>query len=231
MQKDGKKFYKDRWFWAFIVMTIIVVVLAVVTWASISVANDWGADADKAQSENVSLKKKNKKLTKQNKSLVNLVTGDLSDDSDDEESDTSSNKYEIGTEASLTNSNDEELGLTLVSATKNFNQHGQDLIGSDMKDLAITNDKTVQFTFKYKNHSYNESWLPSIFNFTVYDENGDAATLVNQQDGQDEVAKGRASQTTFWANFNEPIAKGAKVEVDYQGDGLDTPLTFTATVN
>lgn len=229
--KERKRFFKDKWFWAFIVMTVISLVLAVFTWATIEVATDWGNDADSVLAENASLKKKNKKLKKNNKTLTDFVTDNITGDLSESDSSTSSSvSYSINEEATMSSSN-ERLGLTLTSATKTFNEHGQSLIGSDMKDIAITNEKTVQFTFKYKNYSNTESWLPSIFDFTVYDANGDAATLVNQQDGQDEVAKGRSSQTTFWANFSEPISKGAKVEVDYQGEGLDTPLTFTATVN
>lgn len=231
-KKDGTKkpFYKKLWFWLFTVSAVLNLMMAFIVYAFVE-------DKVTIEEKNSALVKKNKKLTKSNKSLKSAVTsllvGDTDSDSDSSDSDSNDDghKYEVGQEAALSNGTSKMLGLTLASATKSFNQHGQDLLNSAVDDsLAISNEKTVQLTFKYKNYDYDQSWYPSIFDFTVYDSDGNAGELINQQDGDDEVAKGRSSQTTFWANFDQDMPAGSKVEVDYQGQNLETPVTYTATV-
>lgn len=219
-----KKFYKSIWFWVAIIAIVLSVVLFKQNWA---VTNENEA----LISENKSLEKKYKDLQK---AVVSAFGGDSSSDEEsesgeDSEEATTNTKHAVNDEGELSSDGEKLLGLTLVSATKSFNQHGQNLIG-DTSGLAITNENSVQLTFKYNNYAYEESWLPSIFDFTAYDKNGRAGTIVNQQDGQDEVAQGRSSQTTFWVNFKDATPAGSKIEIDYQGLDLDSPLTFTATV-
>lgn len=231
-----KRFYKNIWFWLTVVFFALFAFLVVAVVGFNSENNSLQAENQSLQTKNESLVKKNKKLDKNYKSLKDAVAiafGDdsTSDDSDssDESSVNSNAKYKVNEEAALGSSGEKQLSLTLASATKSFNEHGQSLLTSDL-DLAISNEKSVQVTFKYTNVAYDESWLPSIFDFTVYDKDGNAGEIVNQQDGQDEVAKGRSSQTTFWVNFDSATPSGSAIEIDYQGENLETPITFAATV-
>ncbi|KRK74145.1 hypothetical protein FD02_GL000740 [Lacticaseibacillus nasuensis JCM 17158] len=158
---------------------------------------------------------------------------DESDSSDDSSEDTtSSTPYEIGQEAKLSDGSGNQMwGLKLTSATKNFNSSGQNLVNSDIDTIAITNEKSVQFSFNYTNYGDSESYLPTIWDFTVYDQSGTAGEIVDQQDGQNEVSIGHNGNTTFWVNFTSAVGKGDKVTLEYQPDGLDSPITFEATVN
>lgn len=159
-------------------------------------------------------------------------SSDTEDESVDSSDTSSSQAYGLNEKAELADSENNPLvSLTVTSATKTFNAHGQSLVGDDIESIAISNEKTVQFTISYTNEDDSENYLPSIFDFSVYDSNGTAATIVNQQDGQTEVSKGHTASTTFWANFTNDTPKGSKVELEYQPDGMDSPVTFDLTVN
>ena len=159
-------------------------------------------------------------------------TADTSADSDS--SSESTTTYGLNEKAVLSDTDANSLyGITVTSATKTFNQHGLSLEDQDSKDMGIGVDskKAVQFTINYENIGDSENFLPSIFDFAAYDANGSTGDIVNQQDGQTEVSEGHNGTTTFWVNFADDTNKGDKVELDYQPDGLDTPMVFDLTVN
>lgn len=153
-----------------------------------------------------------------------------------ESQDSSSTKQETKTfglnEEAIAALNDKKyFGLKLTSATKTFDDHGQSLVNSDVQSLSISNEKSVQFTFNYINYADDEGFLPSLQYFTVYGPDNVAATIVNQQEGQDSVSIGRSSNTTFWANFSQPINTGDKVQIEFKMDNQETPFVFSAQVN
>lgn len=105
------------------------------------------------------------------------------------------------------------------------------MVGDEIASIAISNEKSVQFTVTYTNIDAAESFLPSIGDFAVYDSTGTAAEIINQQDGQTKVTKGHTASTTFWANFNGNTPIGSKVELEYQTYEMTSPITFKLTVN
>ncbi|WP_322835643.1 hypothetical protein [Lacticaseibacillus paracasei] len=121
-------------------------------------------------------------------------------------------------------------GLKLTSATKSFDSHGQSLVNDDEQALSISNEKSVQFTFNYTNYADSEGFLPSLQYFTVFGTDNAAATIVNQQEGQDSVSVGRSSNTTFWANFAQPINSGDKVQIEFKLSNQAEPFVFETTV-
>lgn len=122
-------------------------------------------------------------------------------------------------------------GLTFESVTKKFDAHGESLIESDDTEIAISNEKSVQFTVNYSNKADSEAWLPSIYDFAVYDPSGHAGEIIGQQEGQTEVSEGHSGSTTFWVNFSSATPAGTEVEVEYQPEGIDYPVKFSLTVN
>ncbi|WP_446838970.1 hypothetical protein [Lacticaseibacillus paracasei] len=152
-----------------------------------------------------------------------------SEDSSSAEQETKT--FGINEEAIAALNDKKYFGLKLTSATKTFDDHGQSLVNSDVQSLSISNEKSVQFTFNYINYADDEGFLPSLQYFTVYGPDNVAATIVNQQEGQDSVSIGRSSNTTFWANFSQPIKAGDKVQIEFKMDNQETPFVFSAQVN
>lgn len=180
-----------------------------------------------------SLQAANSSLKKENDSLKGVTSESSSADKNSTSVDQSSAKaYGLNEKAEIIDSDNTPIvSLTLTSATKSFSDWGQTLRDEDMGSITISNEKTVQFTVAYTNLNDSENYLPSIYDFAVYDSSGTAATIVDQQDGQTEVSKGHTASTTFWANFNNNTPKGSKIELEYQLDDMDSPITFDLTVN
>lgn len=160
---------------------------------------------------------------------INLVGEDSSNSSDNSES--STRTYGLNEEATIGTDSAELYGLSFTSVTKQFNEHGKTLVDSDIPSIAISNDKSVQFTVNYTNKGDDTPWLPSIYDFTVYGENGTAGEVVSQQDGQNEVSVGHSGVTTFWVNFSQAMPAGAKLTAEYRPDGMETAIEFSLTVN
>lgn len=133
-------------------------------------------------------------------------------------------------EAAIFIRNREYYGLTFESVTKKFDAHGESLIESDDTEIAISNEKSVQFTVNYSNKGDAEAWLPSIYDFAVYDPSGHAGEIISQQEGQTEVSEGHSGSTTFWVNFSSPTPAGTELEVEYQPEEIDYPVKFNLIV-
>lgn len=149
------------------------------------------------------------------------VSSSLSDRTQDDNS--SSDSSELSSESSSEKvklSLNEEyktstFGIKITQANQNWNEHGQSLVDdTTIPSLSVSSQNGLQVTVDYTNYDM-DSFLPSIFDFTVYDNDGKAGKIVNQQDGQDEVSKGRTGTTTFWVNLPKPYADTKYVEIEY----------------
>lgn len=102
-------------------------------------------------------------------------------------------------------------GLTIISINQNFDQYAL-----DHKDVLFGNnfDNAVEITAKYTNYTLDK-FLPSVFNFKIYDDAGSKGKVLNQQKGQDEIPAGQTATTTFWAVLPKPLSQTTKVELNY----------------
>lgn len=154
-------------------------------------------------------------------------SGDSSSASND-----SSVTYGLNQKASVLDANKNPLySLTVTSATKKFDAHGQGLVGNDIDFISISNEKSVQITVNYSNDGDSSTYLPQLQDFTAYDASGQAGDIVSQQEGQNEVSQGHSGTTTFWVNFANATPAGSKIELDYTADGVADPLKFDLAVN
>ncbi len=108
-------------------------------------------------------------------------------------------------------------GIKVTQADQNFNEHGRGLVNDDIFKLSQENG--VQITIDYTNYDMT-SFLPSIFDFTVYDDGNKTAKILNQQDGQDAVSKGRTGTTTFWVNLQKPYSETKYIEIEYSNSDV-----------
>lgn len=108
-------------------------------------------------------------------------------------------------------------GIKVTQADQNFSEIGRSLINSDVFELSQENG--VQITVDYTNYNMT-SFLPSIFDFTVYDNGNKTAKILNQQDGQDAVSKGRTGTTTFWVNLQKPYSETKYIEIEYSNSDV-----------
>lgn len=106
-------------------------------------------------------------------------------------------------------------GLKITQADQNFDDHGMSLVNSDIPTLKVSQQNGVQITVDYENIDSSEDFLPSIWNFKVYDDDGKTGEIINQQEGQDEVSKGHIGTTHFWVNLQKPYADTKYIEVEY----------------
>lgn len=135
-------------------------------------------------------------------------------DSNEEKSD---KVFDLNQPATLVDSETSEkvYGLKVTQADQNFNSSGQSLLNeTDIPSLAVDKSKGVQFTVNYTNYDL-DSFLPTLQYFSVYDDDGNAGEIVNQQDGQDEISSGHSADTHFWANFKKPFSQMKFIEIEY----------------
>lgn len=117
-------------------------------------------------------------------------------------------------------------GIMIDSVGQNWNAHGQTIVDGDIQSLSVSSTKGLQITFDYTNYDLSENFLPSEWDFTVYDDKGHAGKLVSQQDGQDEVSKGHSGTSTFWVNMNRPVSQIKYVEIEYNNKDTGTTSRF-----
>ncbi|WP_390409474.1 hypothetical protein [Lacticaseibacillus jixiensis] len=220
----------------------------VMTLAVVLVGLSQGSTENQDTATISSLKAVNSNLQDENSSLKQAGTNTPSianDSSDDASTDVSTNtatttkttttsdkSYTLNQKATVLDSaNNPQVSLTVTSVTKSFNEWGRTLRDEGTLSIEISNEKTVQFTISYTNINAAESFLPSLYDIAVYDAAGTAAQIVDQQDGQTKVSKGHTASTTFWVNFNDNTPKGSKVELEYQTDEMNSPISFKLTVN
>ena len=106
-------------------------------------------------------------------------------------------------------------GLKITQADQNFDDHGMSLINGDIPTLKVSQQNGIQITVDYENIDSSEDFLPSIWNFKVYDDDGKTGEIINQQEGQDEVSKGHTGTTHFWVNLQKPYADTKYIEIEY----------------
>lgn len=106
-------------------------------------------------------------------------------------------------------------GLKITQADQNFDDHGMSLVNGDIPTLKVSQKNGIQITVDYENIDSSEGFLPSIWNFKVYDDDGKTGEIINQQEGQDEVSKGHIGTTHFWVNLQKPYADTKYIEVEY----------------
>lgn len=115
--------------------------------------------------------------------------------------------------------------IKITQVDQNFNEHGQTLLNSDdIPSLKLSQDNGVQITVDYSNINSSENFLPSIFDFAVYDDDGKTGEIINQQDGQTKVSKGHTGTTHFWVNLQKPYANTKYVEIEYSNAHFKIPL-------
>lgn len=114
-------------------------------------------------------------------------------------------------EESIYKSDDKEaLSIKVVEATTNQSSFPDYMISLD--DYDTTNMVSVKFEFKNIGLSDDYGMNPS--ELTAYDATGKAYEIVNQQNGQDYVARGRSSTSQFY--WEVPNAANiSEIEVDY----------------
>lgn len=195
-----KPFYEVVWFWLFVVFAVTTLILGADAVALQSLNSDYKAEL--ASSKKASSSSKSTSKTK--------------------------HTYSVDQEAVLSADGKKMYGLTLKSATTQFNAHGQSLVQeNDVDSLKLSQGNGVQITMDYTNYGDTNSFLPLVFDFVVY-QDGKAGKMISQQDGQDEVAQGRTGTTTFWCNLPNPVADSKNIEIDYQSSDMSEPITFTA---
>lgn len=125
--------------------------------------------------------------------------------------------------------NDKSFGLKVTQANQNFDDHGQSLVNeNDIPSLSVDQSNGVQFTVNYTNYDLS-TFAPTLQNFTVYDDDGEAGEIINQQEGQDEISPGHSADTHFWANFKKPFSQMKYIEVEYNDE--DTNMTVKFKIN
>lgn len=206
-----KKFYKDVWFWLFIVA---IVVAGLLLHDSLTYSN-----------ENDSLNSKNSKLVKENKQYKQLFST-LSGDSSSSETSSKSEKqptYGLNEESVLAeNGTDKMYGIKITQADQTFNDHGQGLVGETEMGagMNLSKDNGLQITAEYKNYGLSEPFLARTQYFTIYDDDGNTAEMLQQQDGQDEVTEGHTGSTHFWVNLKKPVSQTKYVEIEYKDSDI-----------
>lgn len=189
-----------------------------------------GACGNDKSAEVSSLKKQVSSLKAENSSLKSS-SGSSSDESEASSS-SETNTHGLNEDATTSSPDGSPLvSVKFTSVTKKFDSHGQSLVNSDMSELAISNQKSVQFTITYTNVGQSENFLPSLQDFAVYDSNGTAGEIVNQQEGQTEVSQGHSASSTFWVNFQNDTPVGSKVEVEWSPSDVDGSAIYELTVN
>lgn len=189
------------------------------------------------QAELSSLKTEVKKLKAENASLKNGTSTTDSTSSSTESADTSndseSKSYGMNEEGTLADGNGNEVyGLSITSVTKNFDHSFQEMMQYSKDQFNISNDDSVQFTYKYRNIGDTSAWQASVYDFAVYDSEGTAGDRVDQQEGQTDVTQGHSASATTWVTFDHAIKKGDKLSIEFNPDGeAATPLTYDVTVN
>lgn len=211
------KFYKNVWFWLF----IVAIVLAGLFFRGALI------NANK----NDSLQQKNAKLVKENKQykqLFSTLTGDSSSSDTNSESEKQPT-YGLNEESVLAeNGTDKMYGIKITQADQRFNDHGQGLVGETEMGagMNLSKDNGLQITAEYKNYGLSDPFLASTQYFTIYDDDGNTAEMLNQQEGQDEVTENHTGTTHFWVNLKKPVSQTKYIEVEYKGDDVGGTSKF-----
>lgn len=120
------------------------------------------------------------------------------------------------------------LGIKIVAVGQEWNE-----FANTMNDDLFKGKKksTLQLTVEYHNYGMNK-FLPSCYNFNVYDKNGFAAKQSSYQDGSEKVTKGKSGETTTWVFMKKPVKASQKVTIEYsdEDDNIPGVATFNLPV-
>lgn len=133
--------------------------------------------------------------------------------SDSTKESTSTNQtYGLNEEAFVgTSATEPVYSLKIVKATTKL----------DNTDDFYTNGKpenTVQVTYEYKNYNYDSPLIVRSQFINGYDSNGLAGETLSIMQGQNEVSKGKAAQSTIYIVMNEPMVDKSEIEIEYIND-------------
>lgn len=171
-----------------------------------------------------SLKKENEEL----KSRVSYYEKEESSPNDTSESSSANISSEIpvfknNEEAFIADVDGNKLySLKILKATTNLSETNE----------AYTDGKpqnTIEVTYEYKNYLVDKPMLVSSQYVNAFDSNGLAGKNMSMMDGQTEVTKDRASQSTVWFVMQNDMTNENSIEIEYANDfslGFDSAAKF-----
>ena len=171
-----------------------------------------------------SLKKENEEL----KSKISYYEKEESSPNDTSESSSANISSEIpvfknNEEAFIADVDGNKLySLKILKATTNLSETNE----------AYTDGKpqnTIEVTYEYKNYLVDKPMLVSSQYVNAFDSNGLAGKNMSMMDGQTEVTKDRASQSTVWFVMQNDMTNENSIEIEYANDfslGFDSAAKF-----
>lgn len=171
-----------------------------------------------------SLKKENEEL----KSKISYYEKEENSPNDTSESSSANISSEIpvfknNEEAFIADADGNKLySLKILKATTNLSETNE----------AYTDGKpqnTIEVTYEYKNYLVDKPMLVSSQYVNAFDSNGLAGKNMSMMDGQTEVTKDRASQSTVWFVMQNDMTNENSVEIEYANDfslGFDSAAKF-----
>lgn len=171
-----------------------------------------------------SLKKENEEL----KSKISYYEKEESSPNDTSESSSENISSEIpvfknNEEAFIADVDGNKLySLKILKATTNLSETNE----------AYTDGKpqnTIEVTYEYKNYLVDKPMLVSSQYVNAFDSNGLAGKNMSMMDGQTEVTKDRASQSTVWFVMQNDMTNENSIEIEYANDfslGFDSAAKF-----
>ncbi|GEM_PF-2504527 len=116
--------------------------------------------------------------------------------------------------------------LKILKATTNLSETNE----------AYTDGKpqnTVEVTYEYKNYLVDKPMMITSQFVNAFDSNGLAGKNMSMMDGQTEVTKDRASQSTVWFVMQNDMTNESSVEIEYANDftlGFDSAAKFEVSL-
>ena len=184
-----------------------------------------GCSSDNSNTSTIdSLKKENEEL----KSKISYYEKEESSPNDTSESSSANISSEIpvfknNEEAFIADVDGNKLySLKILKATTNLSETNE----------AYTDGKpqnTIEVTYEYKNYLVDKPMLVSSQYVNAFDSNGLAGKNMSMMDGQTEVTKDRASQSTVWFVMQNDMTNENSIEIEYANDfslGFDSAAKF-----
>ncbi|WP_461213650.1 hypothetical protein [Lacticaseibacillus sp. GG6-2] len=183
-------------------------------------SND-AAKLSSVERDNASLKSEVSSLKTHDNDDDDYHDNDYHDDDHDTDPDdlTTTNvaTYKLNQEALIgTSATHKAIGLTVTAADQKWNAFAKaqgDHIFQGKKDHA------VQIQVKYTNYALDDDFQPDEDDLKVYDDDGNAATPLDYQDGQTEVTAGHSSTTTLWYLLAKPYDQADHFTIEFAPEG------------
>lgn len=171
-----------------------------------------------------SLKKENEEL----KSKISYYEKEESSPNDTSESSSANTSSEIpvfknNEEAFIADVDGNKLySLKILKATTNLSETNETYTDGKPQN-------TIEVTYEYKNYLVDKPMLVSSQYVNAFDSNGLAGKNMSMMDGQTEVTKDRASQSTVWFVMQNDMTNENSIEIEYANDfslGFDSAAKF-----